>query len=82
MFVYKSLNSLGPDAFYNYFSESDHIYNIRRNGKDLVIPKVRTESARKSCFFSGAVLYNSLPPSLKEVSSLLIFKTKLKEFFS
>ena len=82
IFVFKCLNSLGPNFFHNCFSKSDHIHNTRRNGKDLIIPKVRTESARKSCFFSGATLYNSLPSSLKEVNSLLIFKSKLKEFFS
>ena len=31
MFVFKCLDSLGPDVFYNYFSKSDHIYNTRRN---------------------------------------------------
>ena len=53
----------------------------RRNGLDLLIPRVRTVSAEKGSFYSGAQAFNNLPPFLKGVESLVVFKTKLKDLF-
>ena len=50
LLVFKCLHSLGPDIFNNYFSKSSNVYNTRRSGKDLLLPKIRTESRRKSFF--------------------------------
>ena len=70
-----------PDLFRDYFIKSSHNYSTRRKGLDLVIPKVRTESAKNGCFYLGAQAFNNLPPHLKEVKSLVVFKTKLKDLF-
>ena len=37
----------------NYYSSSNHRYATRRNGLDLVPPKVKTEVAKNSCFYLG-----------------------------
>ncbi len=60
-FVFKCINGIGQDLFLDYFTKLSHSYNTRRNSLDLILPKVKTESAKKSCFYSGAVIYNHLP---------------------
>ena len=47
-------------------------------GVMVLIPKDRTESAKKGTFYTGAQAFNNLPPHLNEVGSIVIFKTQLK----
>ena len=53
-FVYKCLQNIAPDLIKSYFIKSSDVYSIRGNGLDILIPKVRTESAKKGTFYSGA----------------------------
>ena len=76
-FVFKCLHNIAPDLFKNYFIRSSHVYSTRRNGLDILIPKVSTESAKNGTFYTGAQAFNNLPPHLKEVYSIVIFKTLL-----
>ena len=77
--VYKCLQNIAPDLIKSYFIKSSDVYSIRGNGLDILIPKVRTESAKKGTFYSGAQAFNDLPPHLKEVDSKVIFKTQLSD---
>ena len=52
-----ALNAPGVD-----FIKSSHNNSTMHNGLDLLIPKVRTESAKKGCFYSGAQAFTYLPP--------------------
>lgn len=79
IFVFKTLNCNGQQFFSNYFTQSSHVHNTRRNSLDLVLPKVNTESAKKGSFYLGAKDFNELPKEVKEIKSLLLFKTKLVE---
>ena len=63
----------------SYFIKSSDVYSIRGNGLDILIPKVRTKSAKKGTFYSGAQAFNDLPPRQKEVDSIVIFKTQLND---
>ena len=45
-----------------------------RNGTDLVLPRVRTEIAKRLFYFNGAKLFNGLPLQIKECSSIVLFK--------
>ena len=76
-FVLKCLHNIAPDLLKSYFIRSSHVYSTRRNGFDILIPKVRTESAKKGTFYTGAQAFNYLPPHLKEVDSIVIFKKLL-----
>ena len=76
-FVFKCVHNNAPDLFRDNFIKSSHNHYTSRNGLDLLIPKLRTESVKKGCFYSGAQAINNLPPHLKELTSLLIHKTKL-----
>ena len=80
-YVYKCLQNISPDLIKSYFIKSSDVYYIRGNGLDILIPKVRTESAKKGTFYSGAQAFNDLPPHLKEVDSIVIFKTQLNNNF-
>ncbi len=48
---------------------------------DYLLPKVRTEAAKKGCFYLGVKNFNSLPADIKQVTSLLLFKTALEKMF-
>ena len=78
-FVFKCLHNIAPDLFKNYFIYSSHVYSTRRNGLDILIPKVRTESAKKGTFYTGAQAFSNLQRHLKEVDSIAIFKTLLND---
>ena len=78
-FVFKCLHNIAPDLFKSYFVRSSHVYFTRRNGLDILIPKVGTEYAKKGTFYIGAQAFNNLPPHPKEVDSIVIFKTLLND---
>ena len=46
---------------------------------NILIPKVRTESAKKGTFNTGAQAFNNLPLHLKRDDSVVIFKTQLND---
>ena len=51
-----------------------------RSVNSLHIKFKRTNYGRFSVKCRGAIIWNSLPSSLKEIKSLQLFKTKLKHF--
>ena len=75
----KCVYNSAPDLLRNYSVSSHRIIILL--GVDLLTPKVRTESGKNGCFYSGAQAFNNFPPHLKEVKSLVVFKTKLKYLF-
>ena len=80
-FVFKCLHNIAPDLFNSYFIRSPYVYSTRRNGLDILIPKIRKESAKKGTFYTGAQAVNNLPPHLKDVDSIVIFKNFLMVLF-
>ena len=42
---------------------------------------IKTETLKKSMFYYGTKLFNKLRKDIKEVNSLLIFKSKLRDFY-
>ena len=75
--VFKCLNGLAPPVYNDYFTRTCHKKNTRSNNKNLVLPRVRSESGRKTFAFYGAKIFNSLPNDMKTVTSILHYKTKL-----
>ena len=72
--VFKCKNGLGPRLFEDYFTKIKHQKETRGNNKNLLLPNVRTEAGRKSFLFQGSKLYNKLPDSMKQETSLMNFK--------
>lgn len=76
--VFKSLQSIEP--VYLSFDRISHQRNTRGNKSLLRLPRMRTESGKKSMAFRGAKLFNQLPKELREENSLANFKRKIKCF--
>ena len=46
-FVFRCLSKTAPDVFHGHFEKVDHQKATRVNGRNLKIPKVKTESAKR-----------------------------------
>jgi len=78
--VFKSLNGVSPHAFQNYFTRINHSQRTRANTKNIVLPKVKTETGKKAFSFQGANIFNQLTEEMKTETSILRFKTLCKSF--
>ena len=67
--------------FKDYFKAFRTIHNTRGSGKNLMLPKVRTETGRKSFYFNGSKRFNDIPNEMKDLYSVMIFKTRILEFY-
>ena len=59
--------------FKGYFAKIEHNINTRNNGCSLKLRKAKLEFGRRSFAFQGALIYNTLPRHLRNLT--------LKEFF-
>ena len=66
--------------FKDYFKVFRTIHNTRGSRKNLMLPKVIIETARKSYYFNSSKLFNDIPNELKDLNSVMIFKTRILEF--
>ena len=66
------------DVMFYFILSSLHMF-IPLGVINILIPKVRTESAKKGTFNTGAQAFNNLPLHLKRVDSVVIFKTQLND---
>ena len=76
--MYKTVNKSAPDYLSNLFTSSNSDYDLRGKENRLLLPKFRTEFAKRNCFsFTGAKVWNSIPFSIRSASSLSFFKKKI-----
>ena len=78
--VFKCLNGLAPKAFQDYFKRVSHTKCTRATNMNIALPKIKTESGRKTFAYQGAILFNKLSSDLKTEQSLLRFKSGCKSF--
>ena len=73
LFMYSYLRRQLPLSFSDYFSENNtiHPYNTRSANK-VYIKYERPNYRRFSVRYRGAMIWNSLPNSLKEIKSSII----------
>ena len=55
--------------FMDYFEYVSHEYSTRNNNKLLRLPKIKLESSKKSFFYNGAKVYNTLPNHMRAVDN-------------
>ena len=79
--TFKCLKGSPPVFFKDYFKIFRTIHSMRGSGNNLLLPKVRTETARKSFHFNGSKLFNSIPSEVKDSKSVVIFKTRILELY-
>ena len=71
-----------PSYLTNHFQPVSQVqrYNLRNYDiNNFIIPKPKLELFKSSIHYSGTVLWNNLPQSLKNSDSLSIFKNLLCE---
>ena len=77
--TFKRLKGSPPVFFKDYFKVFRTIDNTRGSGHNLLLPKVRTETARRSFYFNRSKLFNSIASEVKDSKSVVIFKTRILE---
>ena len=69
------------DHFGDYFTLENTNVSTRDNGTKLVMPRIKLEIARKSAFYQGAMLFNSLSKDVRANDDFEAFKSSLNDFF-
>ena len=81
-FVFDCLNGTACFPFKDYFQRLHHnALNTRNNGKSAKLPKVKLDFARRSFYFLGASIFNSLPLSLRNINSRVLFRKALDDHY-
>ena len=82
IFIYQFVNENLPDIFNCFFEwnrdRNVHQYDVH-NADQLYVPNARLDVRKFSLKISGAKLWNVLPNSIKESSSLDMFKQNLRK---
>ena len=82
LLVKSSLCKESNEEFSNYFKLIEHKYETRNNSKNIKLPHVKLELAKQGFYFSGRVLYNSLPIEIRDTDGYGKFKELVKAHFS
>ena len=72
--TFRCMSGKVPVSFKQYFKRNSCPYELRTNKNNLMIPRVNTEIARGSFYYSGAKLYNNLPNKIKTSLSMSALK--------
>ena len=76
---YKTLNKLSPESLWDkYQYRSAYSNYITRNCKDLQMPRLKTEHAKKGFYYSALKAWNDIPANIREIQTLGRFKKELK----
>ena len=75
--IFKTSNGLTPAYLQNSFSTRSTQYNLRNVESKLELPLLRTNYGKRAFCYSGALLWNSLPISLRQSDSLEYFKREI-----
>ena len=73
------MNGLAPEYLQSLFSQRRSVYNLRDSEGKLSLPKPSTNYLKRSFSNSGAILWNNVPKSLKNVVSVNHFKQLIKK---
>ena len=78
--MYKTVNKKAPDYLSDLFTSSNNDYDLSWKENRLLLPKLRTEFAKRNYFsFTGAKVWNSIPFNIRSVSSLSLFKKNVND---
>ena len=75
--MFKSLNGLAPVYLQDLFGERHTDYHLRDSFHKLNLSKPRTNYLKRSFGYSGALLWNSLPESIRAIRSIGQFKKEI-----
>lgn len=81
--VYKCINRLLPEYLRRIFIINSEIHNYNTRAKNNIhIPRINSKSGHRSFAFSAAMLYNSLPDSVKNSETSKKFRVNYWKHFS
>ena len=81
-FVFDCLNGTTCFPFKDYLQRLHHnAFNTRNNGKTAKLPKVKLGFARRSIYFLSSSIFNSLPLSLRNINSRVLFRKALGDYY-
>ena len=79
--TYKIVHGLCPDNLRHEFVARSMVSDYKtRNHRDLQIPKVRLEYAKRSFYYSGVKNWNDIPGNIREQQSLARFKKRFRKY--
>ena len=78
--VFKNIQNIHGNIPNVSFQRVNHRINTRGNNSMVIIPRVKTEAAKKSFSFQGSKIFNELSNELRVEQSLVAFKNKLRNF--
>ena len=82
--TYKIRNKLSPESFWDKFQQRSLQSNYAtRSCRDLQIPRLNTEHAKKSYRYSAIEIWNDIadiPVAIRELPTIIRFKKELKEY--
>ena len=79
LMMFKSMNGLAPEYPQSLFSQRRSVYNLRDSEGKLTLPKPSTNYLKRSFSYSGTMLWNNMPKSLKTAVSVNHFKQLIKK---
>ena len=73
------MNGLAPEYLQSIFSQRRSVYNLRDSKGKLSLSKLSTNYLKRSFSYSGVMLWNNMPKSLKNTVSVNHFKQLIKK---
>ena len=83
LLLYKSVNKMAPTYMQEMFEYVRHKHSVNSRSaacNNLYVAKPRTQFMKNAFSYSGAILWNSLPSSVKESPCLSSFKRKCASY--
>ena len=77
--MFKRMNGLALEYLQSLFSQRRSVNNLRDSEGKLTLPKPSTNYLKRSFSYSGAMLWNNMPKSLKAAVSVKHFKQLIKK---
>ena len=80
--MHSNLTGNMPYLLPNVFQRNSQLLNhATRSLTDIYVPMAKTNSRKSAFSLCGPKIWNSLPSTLKNITSLYTFKIELKESF-
>ena len=78
--MFKTHNNMNPPFMNEIFRERENVYNLRNNN-EFVLPRIRTVNfGSETIRYRGPQLWLSLPQDIRNAESILLFKSKIKNW--
>jgi hypothetical protein len=81
--MYKCINNCAPDYLCNLFdmNTNSNVYSLRSSAKgNLFVPRPNSNFMKRNFHYSGTILWNCLPPNIKLIQDIDLFKKKYTDY--